>query len=236
MRSRFRGMFQLHVVIAAALILVALVALALVLVPGISSLRAREACARATIWACLRTPVPASKDAKLLLALPQTVLRPSLGGSPKPVSVEPYHGDAHWVMRTGLHTEQKHRAGAVPLPPDVLKPERWHSRPARPLPHMGHRPLKRKPRQQSKQGLVKTALRRASLRVTRGARSSQSRANSPLPSPAVATRRCKSCPCPGTGDSNHYRRVDAPGCRYGHRAREPGGSVLRRHTLGRYPK
>jgi len=131
MRSRFRGMFQLHVVIAAALILVALVALALVLVPGISSLRAREACARATIWACLRTPVPASKDAKLLLALPQTVLRPSLGGSPKPVSVEPYHGDAHWVMRTGLHTEQKHRAGAVPLPPDVLKPERWHSRPAR---------------------------------------------------------------------------------------------------------
>ena len=130
MRSRFRGMFQLHVVIAAALILVALVALALVLVPGISSLRAREACARATIWACLRTPVPASKDAKLLLALPQTVLRPSLGGSPKPVLVEPYQGDAHF-MRTGLHTEQKHRTGAVPLPPDVLKPERWHSRPAR---------------------------------------------------------------------------------------------------------
>ena len=87
-------------------------------------------CARTTIGACLRTPVPASKDAKLLLALPQTVLRPSLGGSPKPVLVEPYQGDAHF-MRTGLHTEQKHRTAAVPLLPDVLKPERRHSRPAR---------------------------------------------------------------------------------------------------------
>ena len=141
MRSHFRGMFALHVVvIAAALIPVALVALALVLVPGISSVRALEAgaCARATIGACVLTPVPASNDAKLLLALPQKVLRPSLGGSPKPrwpsvlpVSVEPYQGDAHWVVRTGLHTEQKRRTAGVPLLPDVLKPERWHSRPVR---------------------------------------------------------------------------------------------------------
>ena len=140
MRSHFRGMFQPHVVIAAALFVVALAALALVLVPGTSSLRALEAgpCVRARIWACLRTPAPASKDAKLLLASPQSVVRPSLGGSPRPrwpsvlpVAGEPYEGGAHWVMRTGLHTEQKHRTAAVPLLPDVLKPERRHSRPAR---------------------------------------------------------------------------------------------------------
>jgi hypothetical protein len=139
MRSDFRGMFQRHVVIAAALVLVALAALTLVLVPGISSLRALEAgpCARATILACVRTPVATARDAKRLLALPQTVSRPSLGGSPKPrwptvrpASIEPYPGDAHWVMRTGLHTEQKRRTVGVPLLPDVLKPERWHSRPA----------------------------------------------------------------------------------------------------------
>jgi uncharacterized protein len=140
-RSHFRGMFQLHVfVIAAALIVVAFVVLALALLPGISSLQALEAghCARATIWACVRTPVPASKDVKLLLALPQTVLRPSLGGSHKPgwlsalpVAVEPYQGHTHRVVPTGLHTEQKRRTAGVPLLPDVLKPERWHSRPAR---------------------------------------------------------------------------------------------------------
>jgi hypothetical protein len=33
-------------------------------------------------------------------------------------------------MRTGLHAEQKRRTVGVPLLPDVLKPERWHSRPA----------------------------------------------------------------------------------------------------------
>jgi TRAP-type uncharacterized transport system substrate-binding protein len=142
MRSHFRGMLlRCVILVAAALVLVASLALALVPVPGISSLRALEAgpCGRATIFDCVSAPVAASEDAKLLVALPQTVMR-SLRGSRQPrspsvltVSVEQQQRDPRRVMRTGLHAEQKHKmhTAGVPLLPDVLKPERLHSRPER---------------------------------------------------------------------------------------------------------
>jgi len=143
MRSHFRGMLQRHViVVAGALILVALLALVLVLVPGISSLRALEAgpCGRATIFDCVRAPVAASEDAKLLVALSRAVMRSSLSGSRElgspsvlTVPVDLRQGDPRSIMHTGLRAEQKrtmHTAG-VPLLPDVLKPERLHSRPER---------------------------------------------------------------------------------------------------------
>jgi len=149
MRSHSRGMLQRHLIVAAAaLIVVASLALALVLVPGISSLRALEAgpCGRATIFDCVPSPVAASADAKLLVGLPHTVMRSSLSSSRGPRSVptvsEPHQGDPRWVMHTGLHAEVKrkmHTAG-VPLLPDVLKPERLHSRPERATPAVPRAP------------------------------------------------------------------------------------------------
>ena len=137
MRSHFRGMVRPHAIAAAAFMIVVLLASALGLVPGVSPLRALEAnpCPRAARSDCVSTPVAASKAAEHVVALLQTASPPSSGGSPEHGSpaAKQHQGGPLLVMRTRLHAEQKHKThtAGIPLLPDVLKPERFRSRPAR---------------------------------------------------------------------------------------------------------
>jgi uncharacterized protein len=153
MRSYFRGMFRAicqrnwfetfrtgHVtVVVPALMLLALLPLALVLLPEISSSRGLEAspCAHSTVTSldCVATSAAAA-FAKPDVTLQQTVSRPvsepRQSPSPSAPLVEQHQGEPR-SKHTAMYAEQRHKthAAGFPLLPDVLKPQRLHPRPAR---------------------------------------------------------------------------------------------------------
>jgi uncharacterized protein len=156
MRSYFRWMFWSlcqpgwfktfrteHVtVVAPVLMLLALLPLALVLLPGISSSRVLEAgpCARspATTLDCVAASVGASEDPKPVVTLPQTASRPvseSRLSLSLPTPLVAQRQGEQKVKHAALYAEQKRKTHAVefPLLPDVLKPQRLRPRPAHPI-------------------------------------------------------------------------------------------------------
>jgi hypothetical protein len=156
MRNYFAGMFQSicqrgwfetfrtgHLtVVAPALMLPALLPLAIVLLPEISSSHGREAdpCARSTATSldCVAASTATSEYAKPVVTLPQTewrpVSEPGLSLSLPTPLVEQHQGEPR-IEHTAMYAEQRHktRAAGVPLLPDVLKPQRLHPKPARPI-------------------------------------------------------------------------------------------------------
>jgi len=120
----------------------ALLPLALVLLPEISSSRGLEAgpCARSTVTSldCVATSAAASEYAKPVVTLQRTVSRP-VSDPRQSLSlparlVEQYQGEPR-SKHTAMYAEQRHKihAAGMPLLPDVLKPQRLHPRPARPV-------------------------------------------------------------------------------------------------------
>jgi uncharacterized protein len=142
-RVRFETFRTGHVtVVAPALVLPALLLLALVLLPEISSSRGLEAdpCDRSTVTSlgCVAASAAASEYAKPVVMLPPTESRPvsdpGLSLSLPAPLVEQHQAEPR-IRHTAMYAEQRYktRAAGFPLLPDVLKPQRPHPRPARPI-------------------------------------------------------------------------------------------------------